>query len=267
MTPGIATSAVVLCGGMSSRMGRPKALLPWRGRSMVGHVTDVLLQVVDEVVVVTSAELDLARVTFDARVRLTRDREPRRGPLAGIRDGLAAVHGECAFVSGTDVPHLAPAFVSALLAFEGAVAPEIDGHVQPLAAVYPASGAAVADALLAEDRMRPLFLLEALDYRKVDADTLPDVQSVRGFNTPETYLDALAADGQHGPATVVLGGAALGRRHPTTHEVAPGHLRDVLAALEVDVATLASVVLNGQSVDMAGDLSTPVGPGDGVEIE
>jgi len=266
MTSGIATSAVVLCGGMSSRMGRPKALLPWRGQPMVGHVADVLLQVVDEVVVVTSAELGLDAVDFDKRVRLTIDREPRRGPLAGIRDGLAAMRGDRAFVSGTDVPHLAPAFVRALLAFERAVAPEIDGHVQPLAAVYPAGAALVADALLTEERMRPLFLLEALDYKKVAAAALPDVESVRGFNTPQAYLAALAADGQRGVAKVELTGEVADRAGVAMKEIEPGYLRDVLVALGVEVAGLETVTLNDLPVCLEGDFNVPVGPGDCVLV-
>ncbi|MGI9433010.1 MAG: molybdenum cofactor guanylyltransferase, partial [Myxococcota bacterium] len=52
-------SAVVLCGGLSSRMGRPKAWLPWRGHPMITHVVGVLGQVTDDIVVVTSENLDL----------------------------------------------------------------------------------------------------------------------------------------------------------------------------------------------------------------
>ena len=62
-------AGIVLCGGRSSRMGRAKAWLPWFGRSMIEHVVESLLPVVDEVVVVTSSELDLpflsARVVSD----------------------------------------------------------------------------------------------------------------------------------------------------------------------------------------------------------
>ena len=43
---------VLLCGGKSTRMGRSKALLPFRGRTMVEQVLATLHQVVGPVVVV-----------------------------------------------------------------------------------------------------------------------------------------------------------------------------------------------------------------------
>lgn len=49
--------AVILAAGASSRMGSPKALLPWEGTSFVAHVTDVAREAgLDPVVVVTGAE-------------------------------------------------------------------------------------------------------------------------------------------------------------------------------------------------------------------
>src|SRR5437867_3338893 len=107
------SSAIVLCGGESSRMGRPKALLPWRGGPMISHVVGILRQAVDSVVVVTSASLDLPRL--DAKI--VRDRDPKLGPLAGIREGLEAIEADLAFVTATDAPFLTSAFIRKMLSF------------------------------------------------------------------------------------------------------------------------------------------------------
>ena len=69
--------ALVVCGGRSSRMGRPKALLPWRGRTLIEHLVEGLSAVVGEVVVVTSSALDLPRLP----VRVLVDEHPEQGPL------------------------------------------------------------------------------------------------------------------------------------------------------------------------------------------
>ena len=185
------TGGIILCGGLSRRMGRPKALLPWRGRTLIEHVVGILRQVVDEVVVVASAELSLP--SLEARV--VRDREPRLGPLGGIREGLEAMRGDLAYVTSTDAPFLTPLFVRTLLSFGTAAAPEVDGFVQSLSAVYPKSLAPRAHELIAAGRMRPLFLLEAGNYRKVLPRELPDLDSLKNLNTPEDYLEALRADG------------------------------------------------------------------------
>jgi molybdenum cofactor guanylyltransferase len=220
----MSAAAIVLCGGKSSRMGRDKAWLPWQGRPLVSHVVEVLRGVVDEVVVVSSVELSLPRL----QARVVRDRAPGLGPLSGIREGLAAMRAERAFVTGADAPFVTRRYVEALLAFGCAAAPDVDGHMQTLSAVYPKSALEHAERLLAERRMRPLFLLEACDYRVVPARSLPDVDAVRGFNTPEEYLKAVREHDAHATATLEF----LGRSR-----LAMGR-----AALEVPVGTLAEIL-------------------------
>jgi molybdopterin-guanine dinucleotide biosynthesis protein A len=186
------SAGIVLCGGRSSRMGQPKALLPWRGRPLIAHVVSQLAEAVDEVLVVSSADLELPGLEG---ARVVVDRAPGLGPLAGIREGLAAMEAELAFVTATDAPFLTPAFVRAMLAFGCAAAPEVDGFVQPLSAVYPRAALPIAERLLAEERLRPLFLLEEIGFRRVRAEQLPPVADLRGFNTPGEYEAALSRAG------------------------------------------------------------------------
>jgi molybdopterin-guanine dinucleotide biosynthesis protein A len=264
----VRTAGIVLCGGKSSRMGRPKAWLPWRGSPMLVHVVEVLRRVVDEVLVVSSGKLDLP--PLDAPV--VADREPDLGPLAGIREGLAHVRGELAYVTATDAPFLEPAFVAALLAYGGAVAPEQGGHVQTLAAVYPRAALPCAEALIRAGRLRPLHLLEAANYRRVPAAELPAARGVRGFNTPAEYLDAVRELEPGATAHLELLGRArlaLGRREL---EVPVGTLAEVLAhvrpALELvedgRVAPPFLVSLDGRR--FLREVSVPIGPGEHVVV-
>ncbi len=49
-------SAIVLAAGLSSRMGRPKMLLPWKDTTVLGQVVSTLIDAgVSEIVVVTGA--------------------------------------------------------------------------------------------------------------------------------------------------------------------------------------------------------------------
>jgi molybdopterin-guanine dinucleotide biosynthesis protein A len=182
--------AIILCGGLSSRMGRPKALLPWRGKTMIEHVTGILRPIVDEVVVVTSEKLDLPKL--DAKI--VRDRESNLGPLAGMREGLEASSAELCYGTSTDAPYLTPDFVRKMLSFGTAAAPVVDGVVQPLSAVYPVSLKRAANELIAAKRMGLHLLLEAGGFRKVMPEELPETQSIRNFNTPEEYLEAVRND-------------------------------------------------------------------------
>ena len=193
------TAGVILCGGQSSRMGRPKAWLPVGDETMLARVVRLLGGVVSPLVVVAAPEQELPPLAAD--IIVVRDPERGRGPLVGIAAGLSALVGkaDAAFVSSCDVPLLRPAFVRRMIDLLGdhvACVPEVGGYRHPLAAVYRVEVAAIAAELLAADRLRPMFLFDRVSTRVVRAedfaDVDPDSESLRNLNTPEEYEKALA---------------------------------------------------------------------------
>src|SRR5476649_600377 len=130
---------IVLCGGQSKRMGRPKAWLPIAGELMLPRVVRLLREVVAPIIVVAAPEQDLPMMPDD--VRIVRDEEKGRGPLQGLAAGLAALqgHAEAAYASSCDVPFLKPAFVRRMIDLLGThsiCVPFVEGYHHPLAAVY-----------------------------------------------------------------------------------------------------------------------------------
>jgi hypothetical protein len=134
--------------------------------------------------------------------------------------------------------------------------------------VYPRSALARIDAMLAEGRARPLQVLEEFGYRKFSTEELPDPQSVRGFNTPAEYLEAVRESGGRATATLEFQGRArlaMGRREL---EVPVGTLGDVLAPFQPSIGILDgdviakpfSISLNGHG--LACSAAIPVGPGE-----
>ena len=99
--------------------------------------------------------------------------------------------------------------------------------MQTLSAVYPRALAKAAGALIEAGRLRPLFLLEAAEFVRVSAEELPDPQAVRGFNTPEEYLEAVRADDPRARVTVVC--RASGSGGGSSVQVPVGTLPEVLA--------------------------------------
>jgi molybdopterin-guanine dinucleotide biosynthesis protein A len=192
------TGGIVLCGGQSRRMGRPKAWLPFAGELMLPRVVRLLCEVVAPVVVVAAPEQDVPPLSDG--VTVVRDEERGRGPLQGLAAGLAALRGraDAAYLSSCDVPFLRPAFVRRLIDLLGendVCVPRVGDFHHPLAAVYRLEVADVAARLLAEDRLRPIFLFEAAPTRVVTGEELADVdptfQTLRNLNTPEDYETAL----------------------------------------------------------------------------
>jgi molybdenum cofactor cytidylyltransferase len=87
---------IVLAGGKSSRMGRPKALLPigQTGEMFFDRITRTLIEGgVEDVVVVIGADADAirARVAPDRRVRLITNPEFEGGQLTSLLAGLRVV--------------------------------------------------------------------------------------------------------------------------------------------------------------------------------
>jgi molybdopterin-guanine dinucleotide biosynthesis protein A len=183
-------------------MGRPKAWLPFGGETMLARVVRLLGEVVSPVVVVAAPGQDVPELPPE--VAVVRDPTQGRGPLQGLAAGLEALRARAAaaYLSSCDVPLLRPAFVRRLLDLLGEqdiAVPEVGGYRHPLAAVYRLEVAAVAERLLAEDRLRPAFLFEQARTRVVRpeelADVDPDFRSLRNLNTPAEYEEALRAAG------------------------------------------------------------------------
>ena len=195
-------AGIVLCGGKSTRMGSPKALLPFGPETMLQRVVRLLGSVVTPIVVVSAR--DQALPLLPGYVRIVRDDREGRGPLEGLRAGLTALpaSAEAAYVTSCDVPLLVPGFVRLmieLLADHDIAVMDIDGFPHPLSAVYRRRLLPHVDALLASDRLRPAYLFEAVRTRLVTpaevASVDPDLLTLRNLNTPEDYRDALALAG------------------------------------------------------------------------
>jgi len=197
----MSAGAIVLCGGKSTRMGTPKALLPFGSETMLQRVVRLLADVVLPIVVVAAADQPLPELP--RQVIVTRDEQEGRGPLEGLRAGLKALpaHVDAAYVTSCDVPLLEPAFVREMLDlandFDIAVM-EIDGFPHPLSAVYRRAVLSDVEDLLAADRLRPAFLFDRVKTRRVRPDEIttdPDLRTLRNLNTREEYNRALVDAG------------------------------------------------------------------------
>ncbi|WP_220187108.1 NTP transferase domain-containing protein [Pseudonocardia pini] len=197
------TAGIVLAGGRSSRMGRPKAWLDWRGISLLQHVTQVVGEVVDGPLVVVRAP---GQELPEVEAEVVADPVEGRGPLQGIAAGLAAVGGraDAAFVASVDLPLLHPAYVRRVLDLLGdhdVLLPVVHGHHQPLAAAYRTNLAPLVETLIAEGRSRPPDLLATVDTHRAEAAELladpalaaadPELSSLLNVNTPVEYAAAL----------------------------------------------------------------------------
>ena len=143
MTGPAEAAGVVLAGGRSSRMGRPKAALEWHGSTLLHRTTALLARTVGGPVLVVAAP-DQYLPELPPRAEVVADPVEGLGPMRGLATALAALDGRspAAFVCSTDLPFLHPALIRRVLrGFAGPEADTVDvvlpvarGYRQPLAA-------------------------------------------------------------------------------------------------------------------------------------
>lgn len=197
--------AIVLCGGQSRRMGQPKAWLPFGPELMLQRVVRLVGEAkgMGPIVVVAAPGQELPELPPHCLV--VRDEVSDRGPLQGLAAGLAALPAEVelAYASATDVPFLQPAWIDRLgerVGNHDLVISTSEGYHHPLAALYRRSTVLPAVLeLLRQDRLRPLFLIDAVRSLVLEAEEMRDVDpelgTLRNLNTPEEYARALVDAG------------------------------------------------------------------------
>ena len=196
-------AGIVLCGGLSSRMGTAKAWLPFGSETLLQRAVGVVSQATNPVIVVTAQHQELP--SLPAAILHATDRHAACGPLEGLHAGLSLLSdaAHAAFACGCDTPFLTTAyieFVARCLGDHDVAAPHIDGFYHPLAAVYRARIIPQIEALLAVDQRRVSDLFAKIRTRRISAAELrsidPALACLRNVNTPEEYQAALREAGQ-----------------------------------------------------------------------
>ncbi len=189
---------LILCGGLSKRMGTPKAWLDFAGTPLLGRVSRTVLESSSPVVVVAAAGQPVPEL--DPAIEIIRDSTAQQGPLQGLADGLAALADRCdaAFVCGCDSPFISTELIgllSGLLDDRDAVVPMVDGFPQPLLAIYRTTLTGKCQEHLAGESRSLRVMLADLDVRAVSLAELrrvdPELDVLRNINTPKNYEDIL----------------------------------------------------------------------------
>ncbi|MFQ5850917.1 MAG: NTP transferase domain-containing protein [Candidatus Binatia bacterium] len=195
-------SAIVLAGGKSSRMGRPKALLLFDGEPLIVHVVRRLRRLFADILIVAAPGQELPPLRHSSGqalpVTLVRDEVAYQGPVGGIYYGLRAASGEVGFVTSCDVPLLNLSLISYLtsqISDYDVVVPYWQERFQPLHAAYRRSVVSLLEEQLKHGELRPIYLYKKVRTLEVREDEVrrfdPDGLSFLAMNTPEDYHAAL----------------------------------------------------------------------------
>lgn len=184
-------TAAILCGGTSSRMGRPKAFLPFEGKTLIERRFEAIRELFAEVVLVANDPEAYSNLSVD----VVKDIIPNRGPLVGILSALLVSEYEHTFVIACDMPLIDNKLIREMCQErhdkDVLVLSHEDG-IEPLLGVYskrciePLEQAIFANQLKAHDFLNginaQLFRFDAQRYAAQGA--LPPYFNV---NTPQDY--------------------------------------------------------------------------------
>jgi molybdopterin-guanine dinucleotide biosynthesis protein A len=212
-------TAIILTGGKSSRMGRPKALLPFGNEPLILHIVGTLKGVFPEVVVVAAPGDQFVELSSllcspnkpndlnqpnqpkklnELKLTLVRDEIPYQGPVGGIYYGLKAAEGNFCFVTSCDVAFLNLPLIAHLMSQISnydVVVPYWQERFQPLHAFYRRSVLPLLKEQLERGELRPIYLFDKVRTRKIDENEIrhfdPEGLSFLNMNTPEDYDAAL----------------------------------------------------------------------------
>ncbi len=183
------TSAVgLLCGGLSTRMGRKKELQTFRGRPLIRLIAECLSGMGYRVYLLASAgDAEAISRAVGGGFPVLVDASDSRTPLNGLRSLLSAVEG-CAFLLGGDSPIVDGRLIEDALSlcergFAAVLPAWRGGRMDTVHAAYSSSLLGVLEAELSRGgdlsmagfvkRVAPVAFLEAERYGLAlgDADT------------------------------------------------------------------------------------------------
>ena len=175
-------SLLVLAGGTSRRMGRPKAWLEVGDTFLVQHVLQNLAPAFEEVLV-SFAEPE--QLEHPIPHRIVFDRKFSAGPLAGLESGLLAARNEVTFVVACDMPYVTQEVAHMAIAAArrcDAALPRIDGRPEPLCGAYRRTALPFITGALNTGRLKAADVAGELDVTWLEG---LDPQLFRSLNTPQ----------------------------------------------------------------------------------
>ncbi len=188
-------AGVLLAAGPSSRMGRDKGLLPWRGATFLSGQIELLKPLTELVIVVAGKNADaLAPLVYAHGSFLVINPKPERGQFSSLQIGIREVlnHGrDAAIIALVDRPPAAPAtaqrlrskFSEACAAGKWAVVPEYSGkHGHPVLV-----GRELIEEFLKAPSDSVAREIEHAHQQKIEYLPVDDPLVVMNVDTPEDY--------------------------------------------------------------------------------
>ena len=176
-------SAIVLSGGLSSRMGQDKCDLRFDGETLLNVQIDKLKSIgITDIVAAGYRGKDCSAKVVEDKIM--------KGPLSGILVGLSSIVNDRAFIISVDVPLVKRMSIKKVIDYSFEKDLEMimirhNGNREPLMGVYKKSLVSKIDEILSGDKYSVMKLADNSKYEFLDIDD--DDKYFLNVNNKEDY--------------------------------------------------------------------------------
>ena len=173
---------IILAGGKSSRMGKNKAILPYKGKRLIEQIINNLQPICSKVHVVTSKR-NHHEFNFLPHEMMTTDTYDDKGPISGIHAGLKKISSNYGFLMACDMPCFSPQLFDHLKKY-------VQGHDavlcpgQPFHGFYHKRIISTLETCILNNELKLLNLLDRINVYYLKPENEDCFMNV---NTPEDY--------------------------------------------------------------------------------
>ena len=183
-------SIILQAGGKSTRMGTDKALVPFLGRTLIGHILHQVAPLSDDIAIIANHPQP-----YEAYgVPVFQDVYPDWGALGGLHAAVHHARRDLCLVLACDMPFIVPEFLSFLVEeAEGfdAVIPILEetGFTEPFRAVYRKTCLLHIEQAIKNEKRRVNSFFDQVRVRYVNQVEIeafdPALRTFFNINTPE----------------------------------------------------------------------------------
>lgn len=184
------TTAIILAGGKSQRMGTDKGFLDLNGKPFIKHICDALEPIVESNILIISGNKEYDAFGY-TRVE---DIIENKGPVGGLYAALSASKTKINLVLSVDVPLVSTELLKWLIANHNSTnmitQTKVGDKTNPLIAVYDRSMKSVFGEHLNGNQLKLIKVIEDIKHQTL---VVPEKwnDQVQNINTQEQYQNLI----------------------------------------------------------------------------
>lgn len=189
-------TGIILAGGSGSRMGFDKTSLPWRGKTLLVHIENIVSSIMAETMII-GFQGNRPPGISDKSLLLAESQ--KLGPLGGFKLRLESMNHASALVVACDMPFISTEAVETLWkeseGFEATVPQTAEG-LHPLFGIYSRSCLPHVETELARGERKFITFFDLVQTKFFDTSERGDywARILVNLNSPEEYKNALEGD-------------------------------------------------------------------------